>query len=71
MTASKLVPRKEKYWVLGVSKLFKISSRFLNVRLVIRVSIDIFLVFLYYVSFYKIVTGLSVSEFNQMYEMLG
>ena len=74
MTASKLVPRKEKYWVLGVSKLFQINLKFLIVRLVIGVSIDIFLafLFLFFVFFLNnIVTGLNVSEFNQMYEILG
>ena len=42
MTASKLVPRKEK---MG-SKLFQINLTFLDVRLVIGVSMDTFLVFL-------------------------
>ena len=65
--------------VLGVSKLFQINSTFSDVRLVIGVRIDIFLVFLFlwlfygFASyfFYNIVTGLIVSEFNQMYEILG
>ena len=46
---------------------------FLDVRLVINISINIFLVFLFYVFFvfvFNIVTGLNVSEFNQMYEIL-
>ena len=52
---------------------------FLDVRLVISVSIDIFLVFLFFSFFYVfflafflniIVTGLNVSEFNEMYEIL-
>ena len=46
MTASKLVPRKD--GVLGVSKLFQINLTFSDVRLVIGVSIDIFLVFLFF-----------------------
>ena len=44
---------------------------FLDVRLVIGVSIDIFLVFLFYFFIIDIVKGLNVSEFNQMYEILG
>ena len=44
---------------------------FLDVRLVIGVSIDIFLVFLLSCFFNIIVTGLNVSEFNQMSEILG
>ena len=32
---------------------------------------DIFLFFLFYVFFFNIVMGLNVSEFNQMYEILG
>ena len=73
VTASKLVPRKEKM-VLGVSKLFQINLVLLDIRLVISVSIDTFLVFLFLCFFfcyfvYIIVTGLNVSEFNQMYEM--
>ena len=83
VTASNLAPRKEKMGSWGVSKLFQINLTFLDVRLVIGVSIDIFLVFLFFVCvfccccflvcfFYKnIVTGLNVSEFNQMYEILG
>ena len=47
VTASKLVPRKRKDGVLGVSKLFQINLTFLNVRLAIGVSIDIFLFFLF------------------------
>ena len=46
VTASKLVPRKEKLGSYGVSKLFQINSTFLDVRLVIGVSIDIFLALL-------------------------
>ena len=45
MTASELVPRKEKLGSYGVSKLFQINSTFLDVRLFIGVSIDIFLLF--------------------------
>ena len=73
MTASKLVPRKEKNGVLGVSRLFQIDLAFLDVRLVIGVSINIFLVFPFFVFFcyvFNIVMGLNVSEFNQMYEIL-
>ena len=46
---------------------------FLDVRLVISVSFDIFLVFLFFYVFFLniIVTGLNVSEFNHMYEILG
>ena len=53
---------------------------FLDARLDIGVSIDIFFgfsffyvfyVFLFIVFFENIVTGLNVSEFNQMYEILG
>ena len=69
MTASKLVPRKEKLGSYGASKLFQINSTFLDVRLVIGVSIDIFLAFLFF--FYNIVIWLNVSQFNQMYEILG
>ena len=64
MTASKLVPRKD--MVLGVSKLFQIDLAFLDVRLVVGVNMNIFLVFLF-----NFVTGLNVSEFNQTYEILG
>ena len=77
VTASILVPRKDKIpGILGVSKLFQINLTFLDVRLVISVSIDIFLFFFFYVFFCFqflniIVTGLNVSEFNQMYEILG
>ena len=69
MTASKLVPRKEKLGSYGLSKLFQISSTFLDVRLVIGVSIDIFLLFCCF--FYNTVVWLNVSEFNRMYEILG
>ena len=48
MTASKLVPRKEKVGSWGVSELFQINLTFLDVRLVIGVSMDIFLVFLFF-----------------------
>ena len=51
MTASKLVPIKEKLGSYGVSKLVQINSTFPDVRLVIGVSIDIFLAFL---GFFKI-----------------
>ena len=45
---------------------------FLDVKLVIGVSMDIFFVFFFfYVFFLNIVTGLNVSEFNQMYVILG
>ena len=46
---------------------------FLDVRLVIDVSMNIFLVFLfmYCFCFFNIVTGLNVSEFNQMCEIIG
>ena len=49
---------------------------FLDVRLVISVSVDICLVFLFILCFFCflfniIVTWLNVSEFNQMYEILG
>ena len=73
-------PQKRKDGVLGVSKLLQINLTFSDVRLVIGVSIDIFFVFLFlmflfmfflYVIFHNIVTGLNVSEFNQMYETLG
>ena len=64
--------------MLGVSKLFQINLTFLDVRLVISVSIDIFLVFLLFLFFFNvfswfniIITGLIVNEFNQMYEVLG
>ena len=41
-------------------------------RLVIGVSIDILLVFLFHVFLFIFSnTGLNVSEFNQMYEILG
>ena len=71
MIASKLVSRKEKDGVLEVSKLFQINLTFLDVRLVIGVSIDIFLVFLFLFFFCNIGKGLNVGEFNQMYEILG
>ena len=51
VTASKLVPRKEKLGSYGASKLFQINSTFLDVRLVIGVSIDIFLAFLFFCFF--------------------
>ena len=61
-----------------VSKLFQIDIAFLDDRLVIRDGINIFLVFLFFLVFiylflfcFNIVTGLNVSEFNQMYEILG
>ena len=43
----------------------------LDVRFVISVSIDKFLVISFYVIFNVIVTGLNIGEFNQMYEILG
>ena len=54
--------------VLGVSELFQLHLTFLDVRLVIGVSIDIFLVFLFFFVIFLniIVTGLNVSQFNQM-----
>ena len=46
---------------------------FLYVRLDISVSIDLFLVLLFYVFFLKniIVTGLNIGEFDEMYKILG
>ena len=63
---------------MGVSKLFQINLAFLGVGLVISVSIDIFLVFLFlcllvvfFLLFCNIIfKGLNVSEFNLMYEIL-
>ena len=52
-------------------KLFQINLTFLDVRLVIGASIDIFLAFSFLCFFFYIVTGLNVSEFNQTYEILG
>ena len=70
MTASKLVPRKD--GAPGVLKLFQINLASLDVRLVIDVSINIFWFFFFIIFFvFNIVTGLNVSEFNQMYEILG
>ena len=57
VTASKLVPRKEKYWILGVSKLFKSNLTFLNVRLVIGDSTDIFLAFCFFMGFFSVLGG--------------
>ena len=48
VTASKLVPRKEKNGIPGVSNLFQINLTFLDARLVISVSMDIFSVFLFF-----------------------
>ena len=70
MTASKLIPRKKKWGPRD----FKIISDQLNVprcQIGYCVSVDIFLVFLSVFFFNDIVTGLNVSEFNQMYEILG
>ena len=50
---------------MGLQNYFKSAQ----VGLVIGVSIDIFLAFLGF--FYNIVIWLNVSEFNQMYEILG
>ena len=50
VTASKLVTRKE--GILGVSKLFQINLTFLDVRLVISVSKDKFLVSLFFMFFF-------------------
>ena len=52
--------------VPGVSKLFQIDLALLDVRLVIDVSVNIFLGFLYKFFYFQ-----CVSEFNQMYEILG
>ena len=71
MTASKLVPIEKKRWSPRVSKIFQINLMFLDVRLVVSVRIDIFLVISFYVIFNSIVTGLNIGEFNQMYEILG
>ena len=62
MTASKVVPRKEKMGSLGIiSKLFQIDLAFLDVRLVIGVSIDIFLVYFLNAYFvFHVATGLNV-----------
>ena len=49
---------------MGLQNYFKSTQ----VGLVIGVSIDKFLAFLF---FYSIVIWLNVSEFNQMYEILG
>ena len=51
VTANKLVPRIEKWSPRG-SKLFQINLTFLDVRLVISVSIAIFLVFLFFYVFF-------------------
>ena len=57
---------EKKIWgPMGLQNDFKSTQ----VGLVIGVSIDIFLAFL--VFFYNIVIWLNVSEFNQMYEILG
>ena len=67
---------KRKDGALGVSKLSQIDLAFPNIRLVIGVSINIFLVFLFFPVFlffcivFNIVTELNVSEFNQMCEIL-
>ena len=56
---------------------FEIISNQLSipgVRLVIDISINIFLVFFFYIFFvfvFNIVTGLNVSELKRMYEILG
>ena len=58
---------EEKSWGPRVLKLFQIKS-FKDVRLVIDISINIFFVFF---NFFSILfTGLAVSGFNQMYEIL-
>ena len=75
VTASKLVPIREKMGFQGVSKLFQINLAFLDVRSVIDVSINILFGFsflrFFFVFLFNIVTGLNVREFNQMYEILG
>ena len=43
---------------------------FLDVRLVIYISINIFLVVFCFCFFFNIVTGFAVSELNQIYEIL-
>ena len=65
---------EKKDGVLGASKLFQIDLAFLDVRLVIGVSITIHifsLLCIFYCFCFDIVTELNVSEFNQMYEILG
>ena len=46
---------KREDWVPKVSKLFQIDLTFLDVRLVVGVSVGIFLVFLYYVFLFFVV----------------
>ena len=67
-------PKSNRSLETGVSKLFQIDLAFLDVRLVIAINIFI-LVFLslviFFVFVFNNVTGFAVSEFNQIYEILG
>ena len=65
VTASKQFPRR----LPAVLKLFQINLAFLDVRLFTDISVNVFLVFLFLITFF--VMGFAVSEFNQMYEILG
>ena len=65
--ARKQVPRRD--GVPGVSELFRNNLVFLDVGLVNDISIIHFYFSVYFFS--NIVTGLAISEFNQMYEILG
>ena len=64
--------QEKKRWDPRGSKLFQINLAFLDVRLVIGISMNIFLFFLFFFGFvFNIVVGLNVCEFNKTYEILG